>query len=100
MESHNVYWMNPPYSRGAIDASMAGAKLLNIMGKTVVCLVRLDPTTDWFQAYIHGDAEEVRMLNKRVRFKGAEHSYNFPCCVAVYTGRKTYKTQYKIWGWE
>jgi len=80
----HTYWMNPPYSRGNIDMCMEQAYKLSTRGHTVVCLVRCDPSTQWFQKHVDGVAAEVRMLDSRVRFVGASSAYNFPCCVVVY----------------
>ena len=100
-KDHTNLWMNPPYSRGNIDTCMEQAYRLHKGGKTVVCLVRFDPSTKWFQEWVHGRATNVLMLDKRVRFKGASDSYNFPCCVVIYS--KSYgltTTEYSLWGWE
>ena len=97
----DVYWMNPPYSRGNIDMCMEQATTLLHRGHVVVCLVRFDPSTKWFQRFVDGVASEVRMLDKRVRFIGAPSAYNFPCCVVIYDpdfDPFEYVTNYSIWG--
>jgi len=97
------YWMNPPYSRGNIDMCMEQAVELLNRGRIVVCLVRFDPSTQWFQKYVDGVASEVRMLDSRVRFQGADSAYNFPCCVVIYDpdfDPFEYCTNYNIWGWK
>ena len=96
---YSVFWMNPPYSRGNIHRCMDAALYLCGDGKTVVCLVRLDPTTDWFLSCVDGYAKEVRMLARRVKFKGADNCYNFPCCVVVFDGGR-HDTDYYIWDWK
>jgi len=100
------YWMNPPYSRGNIDTCMEQAVNLFKRGKTVVCLVRFDPSTKWFQEYVDSVASEVRMLDHRVKFQGADSAYNFPCCIVVYDPKLhpalnpiALRTEYNIWGW-
>ena len=96
------YFMNPPYSRGNIGKCMKIAcKLGYEHGITVVCLVRFDPSAKWFQRYVDNKATEVRMLDRRVKFKGAPSAYNFPCCVVVYDwGQMTPRgTEYFLWGW-
>jgi len=98
VRDYDVYWMNPPYSRKNINKCMAAATYMNGHGKTVVTLTRFDPTANWFKSCVDGIAQEVRMLDKRLRFKGAAASYPFPCCVSVYRGRK-YNTEYIMWGW-
>ena len=77
---------------------MEAAAHLDGRGATVVCLVRFVPTTDWFQRYVDGVASEVRMLNKKLKFRKTKDSYNFPCCVVVYDGL-TSETDYYLWGW-
>jgi len=94
------YWMNPPYSRGNIDKCMKAAWDLAQMGKTVVCLVRCDPSAKWFQKYVDGCATEVRLLKHRVKFVGAPSAYNFPCCVVVYEENVEGPTEYKLWSWK
>jgi len=94
----NNFWINPPYSRGNINSCMDSVAVLNLSGKTVVSLTRFDPSSDWFQCYVDGTAAEVRMLDKRMKFKGASSSYPFPCCVAIYRGYIPKSTNYYIWG--
>jgi len=94
------FWMNPPYSRGNIDMCMAQAVKLADRGKTVVCLVRFDPSTQWFQKYVHGVATEVRMMDRRVKFRGADSAYNFPTCIVVYEDTGHGNTEYSLWGWK
>ena len=97
---YDSYWMNPPYSRKNIDSCMGAADWIAGENKTVVCLVRFDPSTSWFQNIVDGRAAEVRMLDRRVKFKGAASAYNFPCCVVVFDGTKSAQTEYFIWGWK
>lgn len=100
----DVYWMNPPYSRGNINICMEQAVNLLRRNHTVVCLVRFDPSTQWFQQYVDDVATEVRMLDKRIKFIGAPGAYNFPCCVVVYDPTcnpdkfAALNTEYSIWG--
>jgi len=94
------YWMNPPYSRKNIDNAIESATIVKGRGSMVVCLVRFDPTADWFKRYVDGVASEVRMLDRRVKFKGAPSAYNFPCCIPIYTPYKSFYTNYYSWGWK
>jgi phage N-6-adenine-methyltransferase len=101
------YWMNPPYSRGNIDHCMSWMHtLLDLKAHvSIVTLTRFDPTTDWFQAHVDGVADEVRMLARRIKFKEATDSYNFPCCIAVYNNptfnkHRPLETIYHIWDWK
>ena len=101
VESFDNFWMNPPYSRGNINICMEEAWKLSSMGKTVVCLVRFDPSASWFQDWVDHKAADVRMLNRRVKFQGADSAYNFPCCLVVYKGNNhMIETDYYLWGWK
>jgi len=106
-DKYNQFWINPPYSRGNIDEAMSYVCKLHEEGKIITGLVRLDPTAKWFKKFVDGVASEVRLLDKRIRFKGASASYNFPCCVVVYSGviKKPdgsikNSTNYHLWGWK
>jgi phage N-6-adenine-methyltransferase len=100
-------WLNPPYSRGKIEPFMKKAAEEYRLHPTmdIVCLVRMDPSAKWFQKYVDGVAPYVAMLDRRVKFKGAEAAYNFPCCVVIYRSVTCYigvddgMTQYYIEGW-
>ena len=100
VNEYQSYWMNPPYSRDKIYSCMSSAVVLSEFEKTVVCLVRFDPSAKWFQDLVDGIAKEVRMLDRRVKFIGAPSAYNFPCCVIVYDGYQHDATEYYIWGWK
>lgn len=79
-------WMNPPYSRGLIDRCMKHAheQSLLVPSRKIVALVRDDPTTGWYDKYVDGKAALIMRLKHRVKFKGADSCYNFPCCIVVY----------------
>ena len=104
-----------PYSRGNIDHCMKWmVELSKMVESPIVTLTRFDPTTNWFKEYVDGVADEVRMLARRLKFKGAKDSYNFPCCIAVYKPKKKgniilrghfkgdymINTKYYIWDWK
>lgn len=95
-------WMNPPYSRGNITKFMKKAYEESRNGSIVVALVRFDPSAKWYQKWVHGKADEVRMLSRRVKFEGADSMYPFPCCVVVYHPEfdpEAESTIYSIWNW-
>lgn len=110
VKEYNSFWMNPPYSRGNIDFCMDYATKIAALDYCpfLVTLTRFDPSASWFQKYVDGVADEVRMLARRVKFVGAKDSYNFPCCVAIYNqpafrcdwGLEDYQTKYLIWDWK
>ena len=81
---NNVCYMNPPYSRGNINKWVAKAAQEARKGATVVGLVRADPTAQWWQDSVHGEASEIWYPKKRVRFVGADASYPFPISVVVW----------------
>ena len=88
-----ICWMNPPYSRTvgrwllkAQDAAAAGA--------TVVCLLPARTSNKWFFEYIWDGLThkprtgvEVRFLEGRVRFVGAESGAPFPSMIVIFKGR-------------
>lgn len=104
--AHSI-WLNPPYSRGNIEPFMEKAAEQFQLGCHIVCLIRMDPSTQWFQEYVDGVATEIRMLSRRVRFQGAPSAYNFPCCVVIYDPEFgphknpiAIRTDYQIWDWK
>lgn len=99
-EFGGCYWLNPPYSRNLIKKFMHKVVEENFNGNVIVCLVRFDPTASWFKECVDGIACEVRMLPRRVKFKGADSAYNFPNCIVVYDNEVfDGKTEYKYWDW-
>lgn len=104
---YSAVWLNPPYSRGLIEPFMRKAYSESNKGSKVVCLVRFDPSTHWFQKWVDGRASEVRMLDRRVKFIGAPSCYNFPVCIVIYDRNYSPErnpmaiaTEYYIWGWK
>lgn len=77
------WFANPPYSRKLIGPAMDTVRAAQAEGATVVTLTRLEPGAAWF-AVIRAYAQELRLLDCRLRFRGQACSYNFPCCVAVF----------------
>lgn len=69
----------------------------------VVCLCRCDPTAKWFKEWVDDKAYEVRLLMRRIKFKDADASYPFPCCVVIYNRHqitRTVVTKYYLWDWK
>lgn len=100
-------WCNPPYSRGNIARFVEKGWRESLKGCCVVMLVRCDPSTNWFQDFVMDKADEVRFVDKRIKFIGGEGSYNFPCCIVVFNSvRMKYgstlpvKTKFRYWGYE
>lgn len=98
--SSKAVWLNPPYSRGNINLFMEKAYSESLLtDNSIVCLVRQDTTAKWFKDWVDNKAHEVRLLKRRIRFKGAEASYPFPCCVVIYKRGQEQKTNYRLWDW-
>lgn len=76
-------FMNPPYSNVYAWCSKAWIESRQ-NGVLTVGLLRLDPTTKAWKTYIEGEGTWVWPIPKRVRFRGATHSYNFPNCIVVW----------------
>jgi phage N-6-adenine-methyltransferase len=75
-----VCWMNPPYGdeiaawiKKAYDAALAGV--------TVVALVPVRSSNEWWQWVIAG---EVRFIRKKVQFVGAPYNSMFPNAIVVF----------------
>lgn len=77
-------WCNPPYSRTLINKF--ADKIIEVSENTlvdIVTLTRLDPSAKWFKK-LHKEACHMHFLPKRLRFKGADSSYPFPCCLMYF----------------
>ena len=102
MASESI-WLNPPYSRGNIYPFMQKAYMESLLtDKSVVCLVRDDPTARWYKNWVDGKALEVRRLKHRLKFVDAKASYPFPCCVVIYNRQRhapDQQTVYNLWSW-
>lgn len=77
---HNVY-LNPPYSQAgkwvekAYEASLRGA--------TVVCLVASRTDTRWWHRWAMR-ADEIRLVEGRLKFVGGEFSAPFPSALLIF----------------
>ena len=74
-------FMNPPYGRG-IDASMKKAVESSNKGAVVCCLVPARTDTKWWHKYAMRG--EIRLLSKRLTFKGANNKAPFPCAIVIF----------------
>lgn len=102
LDDYHRFWMNPPYSRGHIDKCMRIASFLGAQGKTVVCLVRDDPTTKWYKDFVSNEDAECQIwrLNHRVKFMGASSCYNFPICLIIYSKQRDLLISGKHFYWD
>lgn len=77
-------WCNPPYSRILInkfaDKIIEEAEAGEV---EIVTLTRLDPSAKWFKK-MYKEACHLHFLPKRLKFKGADSSYPFPCCLMYF----------------
>jgi len=94
------YWMNPPYSRGNLEKCLKAAMELVANGATVVALLPDDASTKWYQTYVQDKANQIRRLNRRVKFVGAKNCSPGGNCVAVYDKRFTDPDRTISWGWK
>lgn len=81
-EWKGVCWMNPPYGR-EIGQWVKKAYQAALYGATVVCLLPARTDTGWWHDYVM-DANEIRFVQGRLRFVGAESSAPFPSAVVVF----------------
>jgi phage N-6-adenine-methyltransferase len=77
-------WCNPPYS--CILPWIMKAARAAVDGATVVMLLPADTSTQWF-SFVFDEADEIRLLTGRVRFKHAPGAPKFGSVVAVFNGR-------------
>lgn len=93
-------WLNPPYSRGNIDAFVEKAISEHFSNRlTIVLLTRCDPTTKWFKRLAQ-HSFEIRLLARRVKFKGEDHLYNFPCAVSILAPTNSLVMGvFRLWDW-
>lgn len=85
-----VFWMNPPYSRGSVERWVAKAVTETTAAMNPargVSLVRADTSADWWRDYVSDFAKEVR-FTKRIVFEGAGGAaYPFPTALVVWDRR-------------
>lgn len=85
----NVF-VNPPYSRGNIDKWVAKCLSESLSLSTVVALLPVSSSADWWHKYIVGKCE-MRFVNKRIRFVGAPYPAPFSSVIVIF-GRSGIKT--------
>jgi len=77
-------WMNPPYGRGMTNIWMDKAcQSAWHEGATVVCLVPVQASSKWFKKAIQS-CDEVRIVDGRVKFVGAEDDAPFASAIFVF----------------
>ena len=75
-------WMNPPYGR-VIKDWVAKAYEAALCGATVVGLLPSRTDTQWFHRHIWKHAE-IRYIEGRITFVGAENAAPFPSMIVVW----------------
>lgn len=83
--SDEIAWMNPPFGH-PIKLWMKKALLSACHGAMVVCLVPSRTDTIWWHKYAMC-ADEIRLLNKRLQFIGADQKAPFPAALVVFRPR-------------
>jgi phage N-6-adenine-methyltransferase len=78
-----ICWMNPPYGR-EIGRWIQKAYESAQSGATVVCLVPARTDTRWWHDY--ATKGEVRFLQGRLRFGGAQSGAPFPSAIIIFKG--------------
>ena len=80
-----VCWMNPPYGT-ALPKWMAKAYTESVRGATVVCLVPARTDTRWWHDFAMRG--EIRLIEGRLRFRGAQFSAPFPSAIIVFRPKR------------
>lgn len=83
---HDVNWCNPPYSCQLPWLQRAEREVCKDNGFTTVILQKYDPSTRHGKLAYYG-ADEIRIIENRIKFQGAELSANFPCCITIFRPR-------------
>jgi len=80
-------YVNPPYRNKvpwilkAIEESRKG--------KTVVMLLPVDTSTSWFHDLILPNADEIRFIRGRLKFRPKGYPAQFPSMIVVFRGKRT-----------
>ena len=79
-------WLNPPYSRGlqARFIRRAYAETVASPGLIVCCLIPARPDTKVWHDTIFPHASEIRFVEGRVKFVGAESGAPFPSAIVIF----------------
>ena len=80
-------YMNPPYGR-QIVGWMKKAKEESEKGCIVVCLVPARTDTRWWHDYCM-KSSEIRFLNRRLTFTGADNKSTFPAAIVIFRPNQT-----------
>jgi site-specific DNA-methyltransferase (adenine-specific) len=95
-------WLNPPFSRGNIERFMQKAYTEGQKNKdySVVCIVPVDFSTQWWHKYVM-QAAEIRVPEGRVKYVGYDdqekrirNSPTFSSCIVVFNKERLHTS----WG--
>lgn len=84
-----IVFVNPPYSRGNIDLWVKKC-YDNRVNQTVVALLPVSTSADWFQKYCIGNT--IYWVDKRIRFNGAKYTAPFSSMIIHFNGINQNKT--------
>lgn len=78
-------WCNPPYSK-QLPWLVKAFEELRHSNKESTLLLKYDPSTEHGRICV-STADEIRIIQHRLKFEGASNCANFPSCIAVYRKR-------------
>jgi phage N-6-adenine-methyltransferase len=83
-------FVNPPYSRGNIDRWVEKCAIESLYGNDIVGLLPVSTSAEWWHKWIIGN--EMRFIERRIRFKGAPYTAPFSSVIVVWgrTGVKSF----------
>lgn len=81
--THEICFVNPPYSRGNIDKWVKKCYEESLLGTVVVALLPVSTSSAWFHDWVLGKAE-IRFIRGRIQFVGAPQSAPFSSLIAIY----------------
>lgn len=84
-----IVFVNPPYSRGNIDLWVKKCHD-NRKHQTIVALLPVSTSADWFQKYILGNT--IYWVDKRIKFIGAKYTAKFSSIIVHFNGISQNKT--------
>jgi site-specific DNA-methyltransferase (adenine-specific) len=81
--SAEICWCNPPYTRYVIDRWVQKAYEASKAGATVVCLLPVSTTSQWWKRYVSPYAI-VKNLPDRLKFGGSRVNARFDSAMAIF----------------
>lgn len=82
-------YVNPPYSKPLPWVKKAVEE--NMKGKTIVMLLRMDTSTEWFKRLQEANAKFL-WINKRLKFRTGKPA-NFPSMLVILSKTETNQTK-------